>query len=93
MTPRDPVDIDPAASFDKIESITLVDGEVIVSVSDEVAVRGTPSAILAWSAKISRVAAEKLTPDEVMVFARGMLVEMTSEMFKGTIPDELPPLE
>jgi hypothetical protein len=88
---RDPVDIDPESAIDEIDSITLTDGECIVSISGDVAVRGTPAAILHWATKIGRVAAERLTPDEVQVFARTMLMDMTAEMFKRDIPDEMPP--
>lgn len=89
---RNPVDIDPAASLDLVEAVTLPDGEVIVALSADVAVRGTPTEILHWSTKVSRMAAGHLASEDVMTFARSMLVDMTAEMFKGDIPDELPPL-
>jgi len=88
---RDPVDIDPESAIDEIDSIMLPDGECIVSISGDVAVRGTPAAILHWATKIGRVTAVRLTPHEVQVFARSMLVDMTAEMFKSEIPDDMPP--
>jgi len=82
-----PVDLTP--DEDAVRSISLPDGAVLISLGEEVTMRGNPSDVARWAMKVASESITRLSPDEVGTFVRSMMLDMTAKMFAGQVPDEL----
>jgi hypothetical protein len=69
------VDIDPAEAVEHVQAIRTGDGELIVALADEVAVRGDAADVTHWAMTVMRAAVEKMSPDQMMSMMRGVMMD------------------